>query len=70
MKLFDAVIVGAGPAGSATAIGLARRGYNVALIDKQNFPREKLCGDFVNPINWGVFADLGVADRVRAAPHA
>ena len=69
MKLFDAVIVGAGPAGSATAIGLARRGYNVALIDKQNFPREKLCGDFVNPINWGVFADLGVADRVRAAPH-
>jgi len=69
MKVFDAVIVGAGPAGSATAIGLARRGYNVALIDKQNFSREKLCGDFVNPINWGVFADLGVADRVRAAPH-
>jgi menaquinone-9 beta-reductase len=69
MKLFDAVIVGAGPAGSATAIGLARRGYNVGLIDKQNFPREKLCGDFVNPINWCVFAELGVADRVRAAPH-
>lgn len=69
MKIFDAVIVGAGPAGSATAIGLARRGYDVALIDKQNFPREKLCGDFINPINWGVFADLGVADRVLAAPH-
>jgi geranylgeranyl reductase family protein len=69
MKLFDAVIVGAGPSGSATAIGLARRGYDVALIDKQNFPREKLCGDFINPINWGVFADLGVADRVLAAPH-
>jgi geranylgeranyl reductase family protein len=69
MKIFDAVIVGAGPAGSATAIGLARRGYEVALIDKQNFPREKLCGDFINPINWGVFADLGVADRVLAAPH-
>jgi geranylgeranyl reductase family protein len=69
MKIFDAVIVGAGPAGSATAIGLARKGYEVALIDKQSFPREKLCGDFINPINWGVFADLGVADRVLAAPH-
>jgi len=69
MKTFDAVIIGAGPSGSATAIGLARRGYEVALIDKQNFPREKLCGDFINPINWGVFADLGVADRVLAAPH-
>jgi len=69
MKLFDAVIVGAGPSGSASAIGLARRGYDVALIDKQNFPREKLCGDFINPINWGIFADLGVADRVLAAPH-
>lgn len=69
MKLFDAVIVGAGPSGSATAIGLARRGYDVVLIDKQNFPREKLCGDFINPINWGIFADLGVTDRVLAAPH-
>ena len=69
MKSFDAVIIGAGPSGSATAIGLARRGYDVALIDKQTFPREKLCGDFINPINWGVFADLGVADRVRAVPH-
>jgi len=69
MKSFDAVIIGAGPSGSATAIGLARRGYEVALIDKQNFPREKLCGDFINPINWDVFADLGVTDRVLAAPH-
>ncbi len=69
MQAFDAVIIGAGPSGSATAIGLARRGYQVALIDKQNFPREKLCGDFINPINWSVFAELGVADRVLAAPH-
>lgn len=69
MKGFDAVIVGAGPAGSATAIALARRGYDVALLDKQNFPREKLCGDFVNPINWPIFAELGVAERILAEPH-
>ncbi len=46
MRSFDVVIVGAGPAGSATAIGLARLGYEVALLDKKAFPREKLCGDF------------------------
>jgi len=70
MKDFDIAIVGAGPAGSATAIGLAQRGYEVALFDKQWFPREKLCGDFVNPINWPVFRELGVEERVLAQPHA
>ncbi|MGH7852025.1 MAG: NAD(P)/FAD-dependent oxidoreductase [Candidatus Binatia bacterium] len=70
MENFDVAIIGAGPAGSATAIGLALRGYEVALIDKKYFPREKLCGDFVNPINWAVFRELGVEDRVLAQPHS
>jgi geranylgeranyl reductase family protein len=67
---YDIIIVGAGPAGSATAIDLAKRGYRVAMIDKEVFPRDKLCGDFVNPINWPLFDTLGVAERVRAQPHA
>jgi menaquinone-9 beta-reductase len=70
MNNVDVAIIGAGPAGSATAIGLARRGYEVALIDKKLFPRDKLCGDFVNPINWAVFSELGVEDRVLAQPRA
>ncbi len=70
MQRFDVAIIGAGPAGSAAAIGLAQRGYEVALIDKKYFPREKLCGDFVNPSNWPVFRELGVEDRVRAQPHS
>jgi geranylgeranyl reductase family protein len=70
MKDFDAAIVGAGPAGSATAIALALRGYAVVLVDKKQFPREKLCGDFVNPINWPIFRELGVAQRILAEPHA
>ena len=70
MQKFDVAIIGAGPAGSATAIGLAQRGYEVALIDKRHFPREKLCGDFVNPSNWPVFRELGVEDRVLAQPHS
>ena len=69
MRSFDVVIVGAGPAGSATAIALTRLGYEVALVDKKVFPREKLCGDFINPINWPIFRDLGVEDRVLAEPH-
>jgi len=69
MKDCDVAIVGAGPAGSSAAIALARRGYDVVLIDKQQFPREKLCGDFVNPINWPVFENLSVAEGVLAQPH-
>ena len=42
---FDAVIIGAGPAGSAAAIWLARAGWSVALVEKQAFPRRKVCGE-------------------------
>src|SRR5512145_2542899 len=70
MEAFDVAVIGAGPAGSAAAIGLAQRGYEVALIDKKFFPREKLCGDFINPVNWPVFRELGVEDQVVAQPHA
>lgn len=44
MERFDAVVVGAGPAGSATALHLARAGARVLLADKARFPRDKPCG--------------------------
>lgn len=44
-RIWDAAIVGAGPAGSTAAIHLARRGLSVLLIDKEEFPRDKVCGD-------------------------
>ena len=66
---FDAIIVGAGPAGAAAAISLARRGYSVALIDKEQFPREKLCGDFINPSNWPVLEQLGVTRQLFMQDH-
>lgn len=44
---YDILIVGAGPAGTSTAIALADSGLKVALLDKANFPRDKICGDFV-----------------------
>ena len=69
MQKFDVAVVGAGPAGSAAAISLSRRGYLVALLDKQRFPREKLCGDFVNPANWPVFRKLGVEKKPKFPYH-
>ena len=69
LRPFDIAIVGAGPAGSAAAISLARRGYAVALLDKTFFPREKLCGDFLNPANWPLLECLGVADKILSLPH-
>ena len=45
----DVIVVGAGPAGSATATHLARRGLHVALLEKATFPREKVCGDGLTP---------------------
>jgi len=45
--LFDVAIVGAGPGGSTAALGLARAGLQVLLIDKSSFPRHKVCGDAI-----------------------
>ena len=45
MSRVDAVVVGAGPAGAAAAITLARAGRDVVMVDKARFPRDKICGD-------------------------
>ena len=47
--LYDVVIVGAGPSGSACAYWLAQAGWSVCLIEKKHFPREKTCGDGLTP---------------------
>lgn len=46
---YDVIIVGGGPAGSVMAWSLARRGVRVAVVERATFPREKVCGDFVEP---------------------
>ncbi|MFI7438438.1 geranylgeranyl reductase family protein [Nonomuraea indica] len=59
----DVIVVGAGPAGSATAFYLARAGLDVLLLEKTTFPREKVCGDGLTPravkqlLNMGVDVD-------------
>jgi len=57
---FDAVIVGAGPAGSTAAILLGRAGWSVALVEKQKFPRRKVCGECIAASNLPLLDALGV----------
>jgi geranylgeranyl reductase family protein len=57
---FDALVVGAGPAGSTAALVLARGGARVALVDKAAFPRDKACGDLIGPRGVQQLADLDI----------
>jgi menaquinone-9 beta-reductase len=69
MELFDVAIVGAGPAGSTCAAFCAAAGLRTVIIEREKFPREKVCGDCLNPACWPVLRRLEVFDRVRTLPH-
>lgn len=56
VKAFDVAVVGAGPGGTACARELARLGVRTVLLDKADFPRQKLCAGWITP---DVMADLG-----------
>jgi geranylgeranyl reductase family protein len=64
-EIYDAVIVGAGPSGSTTAHYLAKEGFNVLLLDKFNFPRDKTCGDGLTPRALQILDDMGILDTVN-----
>jgi len=66
----DVLIVGGGPAGSIAALVLARAGVGVTILDRAVFPRDKLCGDSVNPGAMALLARHGLAAEVegRAVP--
>ena len=64
---WDVVIAGGGPAGSSLSIRLARQGMRVAIIEREVFPREKLCGEFISPECFAHFEELGVKESMLAA---
>ncbi|MFN2541057.1 MAG: NAD(P)/FAD-dependent oxidoreductase [Chthoniobacterales bacterium] len=70
MELFDVAIIGAGPAGSSCAAFCAASGLRTGVIEREKFPREKVCGDCLNPACWAVLHRLELVQRVRALPHA
>jgi geranylgeranyl reductase family protein len=67
VKSVDVVVVGAGPAGAASAILLAGRGWSVALLDKAGFPRPKICGEYLSPEAARILDGLGVLKTVDQA---
>jgi geranylgeranyl reductase family protein len=60
---YDAVIVGAGPGGAATAAHLARSGAHVLLLDRATFPRDKACGGGLTPRGVAALDRLGIMLR-------
>ena len=64
---YDIVIVGAGPAGASAAIRLANAGRRVLLVEKEKFPRAKLCGEFISPECLEHFRELEVLESMRAS---
>ncbi|MEO8856167.1 MAG: FAD-dependent monooxygenase [Burkholderiaceae bacterium] len=66
LALFDALIVGAGPAGSTAAILLASAGWSAALVEKQTFPRRKVCGECIAASNLPLLDALGIGEAVAA----
>jgi flavin-dependent dehydrogenase len=69
---WDAVVVGAGPAGATTALLLARAGASVLLVDRARFPRDKACSEYLSPATTEILERLGadVLAAVEGAAHA
>jgi geranylgeranyl reductase family protein len=67
--MFDVAIVGGGPAGSSCAAFCSRAGLRTMILEREKFPREKVCGDCINPACWPILRRLELADAVRASPH-
>jgi flavin-dependent dehydrogenase len=60
----DALVVGGGPAGAATAAFLAREGVHVTLLDRARFPRPKPCAEYLSPQAGRLLSSLGVLQEV------
>jgi geranylgeranyl reductase family protein len=63
----DVIVVGGGPAGSALAWELARRGVCVLILERTRFPREKVCGDYIEPRGLRILREMGCLERLEAS---
>lgn len=64
-KAYDVIVVGGGPAGSVLSWELARRGIAVLLVDRARFPREKVCGDYVEPRGLRLLSAMGCLEELE-----
>jgi len=68
-RMYDCIVVGAGPAGSAAAMEMARTGLDILVLDRGEFPRFRIGESFL-PRTKRAFRRLGVLDKCLALPHA
>ncbi len=61
----DVIIIGAGPSGSSCAFWLAKSGWDVVVLEKKQFPREKTCGDGLTPRSVKQLEDMGLTNSLR-----
>jgi geranylgeranyl reductase family protein len=66
-RVHDVLVVGGGPSGSACAYWLADAGWDVVLVEKKHFPREKTCGDGLTPRSVRQLNDMGLSDALAGA---
>jgi flavin-dependent dehydrogenase len=66
----DVAVIGSGPAGAACALRLASEGAHVILVDKRDFPRDKVCGEYLNLGSVRELQALGLGDRLEAKAMA
>jgi menaquinone-9 beta-reductase len=67
---YDVIVVGSGPAGATAAAISAESGLRTLVIERAFFPRDKVCGDCLNPACWEVFDRLGIAAKIAALPSS
>ncbi len=67
--MFDVAIIGGGPGGATCAAVCAASGSRVLLLERGRFPREKACGDCLNPLAWRVLDKLGVSEAILFSQH-
>lgn len=68
VEMHDVIVIGAGPAGSAAAIQLARAGHDVLMVDRAEFPRFRI-GESLLPHTQRIIRELGLLDRIADLPH-
>ena len=68
-RVWDVIVAGTGPSGATCARLLAERGHAVLALDKERFPRHKVCGDLLVPDALGMLRRIGLYERIADIAH-